>query len=89
MLSQGTFIDQTFIFFRRKSQKIISYICWNQLINELYLIFKAHPRPKIRWFKNKMEIIDNPKYKMSWGQGIIQLEIRRARLGDAGTYTGK
>jgi len=47
---------------------------------------KAHPRPKIRWFKNKMEIIDNPKYKMSWGQGIIQLEIRRARLGDAGTY---
>ena len=33
-----------------------------------------------------MEIIDNPKYKMSWGQGIIQLEIRRARLGDAGTY---
>ena len=49
---------------------------------------KANPRPKIRWFKNKMEIIDNPKYKMSWGQGIIQLEIRRARLGDAGTYTG-
>ena len=48
---------------------------------------KASPRPKIRWFKNKMEIIDNPKYKMSWGQGIIQLEIRRARLSDAGTYT--
>ena len=48
---------------------------------------KAHPRPKIRWFKNKIEIIDNPKYKMSWGQGIVQLEIRRARLGDSGTYT--
>jgi len=24
---------------------------------------------------------------MSWGQGIVQLEIRRARLGDSGTYT--
>ena len=33
-----------------------------------------------------MEIIDNPKYKISWGQGVVQLEIRRARLGDSGTY---
>jgi hypothetical protein len=24
---------------------------------------------------------------MSWGQGIVQLEIRRARLADGGTYT--
>jgi hypothetical protein len=48
---------------------------------------KGAPRPKIRWFKNKQEIIDNPKYKISWGQGIVQLEIRRARLGDAGCYT--
>jgi len=48
---------------------------------------KGAPRPKLRWFRNKMEIIDNPKYKISWGQGIVQLEIRRARLGDSGTYT--
>ena len=33
-----------------------------------------------------MEIIDNPKYKISWGQGVVQLEIRRARLGDSGNY---
>jgi len=24
---------------------------------------------------------------MSWGQGIVQLEIKRATLGDGGTYT--
>ena len=48
---------------------------------------KAIPRATIRWFKNKIEIIDNPKYKMSWGLGVCQLEIRRPRLGDAGTYT--
>ena len=35
----------------------------------------------------KVEIIDNPKYKMSAGMGVCQLEIRRPRLGDAGTYT--
>ena len=32
---------------------------------------KGAPRPKLRWFRNKMEIIDNPKYKISWGQGKI------------------
>ena len=47
---------------------------------------RAHPRPKIRWYKNKLEIIDNPKYKMSWGQGLIQLELRRSKLGDSGRY---
>ena len=31
---------------------------------------KGAPRPKLRWFRNKMEIIDNPKFKISWGQGL-------------------
>uniref|UniRef100_F7AV37 Myosin-binding protein H n=1 Tax=Ciona intestinalis TaxID=7719 RepID=F7AV37_CIOIN len=48
---------------------------------------KCNPRPKIKWFKNKIEIIDNPKYKMTQSMGIVQLEIRRARAGDAGNYT--
>ena len=47
---------------------------------------KGAPRPKLRWYRNKMEIIDNPKYKISWGQGVVQLEIRRARVGDSGQY---
>lgn len=30
---------------------------------------KCNPKPKIRWFKNKTEIIDNPKYKMTQAMG--------------------
>merc|ERR1711879_86535 len=44
------------------------------------------PKPKIRWFKGKVELIDNPKYTTSHSQGIVQLELRRARPGDAGRY---
>ena len=43
--------------------------------------------PRIKWFKNQIEIENDPKFKISWGQGIIQLEIRRAERTDAGTYT--
>jgi len=32
---------------------------------------KSNPRPKIRWFKNKIEIIDNPKYKMTQAMGTL------------------
>merc|ERR1719189_104250 len=44
------------------------------------------PKPKLRWYRGKTEIIDNPKYKTTFSQGIVQLEIRRARPGDAGVY---
>lgn len=44
------------------------------------------PKPKLRWYKGKSEIIDNPKYKTTFSQGIVQLEIRRARPMDAGVY---
>ena len=48
---------------------------------------RGRPRPRIKWFKNQVEIVNDPKFKISWGQGIIQLEIRRAQKSDAGTYT--
>lgn len=47
---------------------------------------KGFPKPKLRWYKGKTEIIDNPKYKTTFENGIVQLEIRRARPGDAGVY---
>merc|ERR1712066_1096832 len=47
---------------------------------------KGFPKPKLRWYKGKTEIIDNPKYKTTFAQGIVQLELRRARPGDAGVY---
>ena len=48
---------------------------------------RGQPRTRIKWFKNQVEIINDPKCKISWGQGIIQLKIRRAQKTDAGTYT--
>ena len=39
---------------------------------------KGAPRPKLRWYRNKMEIIDNPKYKISWGQGKLQKKPDRS-----------
>ena len=47
---------------------------------------KGYPKPKLRWWKGKIEINDNPKYKTTFSEGIVQLEIRRAQLGEAGVY---
>jgi hypothetical protein len=47
---------------------------------------KGFPKPKLRWFKGKKEIVDDPKYKTTFENGIVQLEIRRARPGEAGVY---
>ena len=48
---------------------------------------RGNPRPKITWYKDSRPIEDGSKYRMSWGQGIVQLEIKRATLCDGGTYT--
>merc|ERR1712088_1212962 len=47
---------------------------------------KGYPKPKLRWWKGKIEINDNPKFKTTFSEGIVQLEIRRAQLGEAGVY---
>ena len=52
----------------------------------IHCAIKAHPKPKIRWYKNKMEITDYSKYRMTAPQGIVQLEVRRSKLGDSGVY---
>jgi hypothetical protein len=48
---------------------------------------RGFPRPSIRWFRNSIEVTNQPRFRASWGQGIIQLEINRSSLSDAGTYT--
>ena len=48
---------------------------------------RGHPRPKITWYKDSIPIQDGLKFRMSWGQGIVQLEIRRAIESDGGIYT--
>uniref|UniRef100_A0A2K5H710 Myosin binding protein C, fast type n=1 Tax=Colobus angolensis palliatus TaxID=336983 RepID=A0A2K5H710_COLAP len=48
---------------------------------------RGHPKPKVVWMKNKMEIREDPKFLMTNYQGVLTLNIRRPAPFDAGTYT--
>nr|XP_033817503.1 myosin-binding protein C, fast-type [Geotrypetes seraphini] len=50
---------------------------------------RGHPKPRVTWMKNKMEIGDNPKYLMKHNQGVLTLNIRKPSPFDGGTYTCK
>uniref|UniRef100_A0A2K5ECR1 Myosin binding protein C2 n=1 Tax=Aotus nancymaae TaxID=37293 RepID=A0A2K5ECR1_AOTNA len=48
---------------------------------------RGHPKPKVVWMKNKMEIREDPKFLMTNYQGVLTLNIRRPSPFDAGTYS--
>ncbi|XP_069598293.1 myosin-binding protein C, fast-type-like isoform X3 [Ranitomeya imitator] len=50
---------------------------------------RGHPKPKVIWMKNKMEIKDDPKFLMKHNQGVLTLNIRKPSPFDGGTYTCK
>ncbi|XP_069804870.1 myosin-binding protein C, fast-type-like [Dendropsophus ebraccatus] len=50
---------------------------------------RGHPKPKVIWMKNKMEIRDDPKFIMKHNQGVLTLSIRKPSPFDGGTYTCK
>ncbi|KAM7378347.1 hypothetical protein PAMA_013311 [Pampus argenteus] len=50
---------------------------------------RANPRPKVIWMKNKITIIDDPRYRMFSNQGVCTLEIRKPSPYDGGLYTCK
>lgn len=47
----------------------------------------SKPTAKVRWYKNKLEIFQGPKYNMSTDDGIFRLFINRIGRDDAGKYT--
>ncbi|XP_034019258.1 myosin-binding protein C, slow-type isoform X3 [Thalassophryne amazonica] len=55
----------------------------------LHCSVRANPRPKVIWMKNKIIIIDNPRYRMFSNQGVCTLEIRKPSPYDGGMYTCK
>ncbi|KAG9339877.1 hypothetical protein JZ751_022190 [Albula glossodonta] len=50
---------------------------------------RANPRARVIWMKNKMTIIDDPRYRMFSSQGVCTLEIRKPSPFDGGTYSCK
>ncbi|XP_063798958.1 myosin-binding protein C, fast-type-like isoform X2 [Pseudophryne corroboree] len=50
---------------------------------------RGHPKPRVVWMKNKMEIKDDPKFLMKHNQGVLTLNIRKPSPFDGGTYTCK
>ncbi|XP_038556524.1 myosin-binding protein C, cardiac-type isoform X2 [Micropterus salmoides] len=47
------------------------------------------PKPKVTWYKNKMDITNEAKYRMLSKQGVLTLEIRKPCLFDGGVYMCK
>uniref|UniRef100_A0A670YJZ7 Myosin-binding protein C, slow-type n=1 Tax=Pseudonaja textilis TaxID=8673 RepID=A0A670YJZ7_PSETE len=50
---------------------------------------RGNPKPKITWMKNKIIIMNDPRYRMFSNQGVCTLEIRKPSPYDGGTYTCK
>ncbi|XP_067104591.1 myosin-binding protein C, cardiac-type [Osmerus mordax] len=47
------------------------------------------PKPKVTWYKNKMDISNEAKYRMFSKQGVLTLEIRKPCTFDGGVYICK
>uniref|UniRef100_A0A3B4ZAN3 Myosin-binding protein C, cardiac-type n=1 Tax=Stegastes partitus TaxID=144197 RepID=A0A3B4ZAN3_9TELE len=47
------------------------------------------PKPKVTWYKNKMDISHEAKYRMLSKQGVLTLEIRKPCPFDGGVYMCK
>ncbi|XP_066564890.1 myosin-binding protein C, fast-type [Amia ocellicauda] len=48
---------------------------------------RAFPKPKIIWMKNKMQIGEDPKFRMQNNQGVLTLNIRKPSPYDGGSYS--
>ena len=49
--------------------------------------FSARPKPKVRWFKNKLEIFPGHKYHFDNEDDEYTLTINNVKLEDGGKYS--
>ncbi|KAJ1183052.1 hypothetical protein NDU88_008225 [Pleurodeles waltl] len=50
---------------------------------------RGTPKPKISWYKNKVDLWGEPKFRMFSKQGVVTLEIRKPSPFDGGVYVCK
>ncbi|XP_041935474.1 myosin-binding protein C, slow-type isoform X5 [Alosa sapidissima] len=88
-LKHPEYIDRDFTEppkFTQPLNNILAIAGYNATLN---CSVRANPRPKIIWMKNKIAIIDDPRYRMFSNQGVCTLEIRKPSPYDGGVYSCK
>uniref|UniRef100_A0A8D2IV69 Myosin binding protein C, fast type n=1 Tax=Varanus komodoensis TaxID=61221 RepID=A0A8D2IV69_VARKO len=50
---------------------------------------RGHPKPKVIWMKNKMDLSGDPKFLQKNHQGVLTLNIRKPSPFDSATYSCK
>ncbi|KAM4723158.1 myosin-binding protein C, cardiac-type [Rhinophrynus dorsalis] len=50
---------------------------------------RGSPKPKIFWYKNKMDLSSEARYRSFSKQGVLTLEVRKPSPFDGGVYTCK
>lgn len=64
--------------------EVMQFLC---IIMFMFIIHFV--QPKITWYKNKMDITNEAKYRMFSNQGVLTLEIRKPCPFDGGVYMCK
>ncbi|MEE6499221.1 hypothetical protein FKM82_003365 [Ascaphus truei] len=50
---------------------------------------RGTPKPKVFWYKNKMDLSEEARYRMFSKQGVLTMELRKPSPFDGGVYTCK
>lgn len=88
-LKNPEYIDHDFTEAPKFTQPLINTFAITGYNTTLNCSVRANPRPKIIWMKNKIAIIDDPRYRMFSNQGVCTLEIRKPSPFDGGVYSCK
>uniref|UniRef100_A0A4W4GQG6 Myosin-binding protein C, slow-type n=1 Tax=Electrophorus electricus TaxID=8005 RepID=A0A4W4GQG6_ELEEL len=88
-LKSPEYIDYDFTEAPKFTQPLVNICAIAGYNTTLNCSVRANPRPKVIWMKNKIIIVDDPRYRMFSNQGVCSLEIRKPSPFDGGMYTCK